>query len=106
MGGELVDSFCMSQRAKFTPSCNKCWVDDHGCLTSHCFYDCVFKGLKHYRRLLGLNASGESTENNESCLLCMEKFCSAPFIRTCGVNRRSAGVKTDLERNEREICKL
>ena len=106
LGGSLVDKFCMNKRAEFTPACTDCWIEDHGCLAAHCFYDCVFKGKQHWNRLLGINPANDKTDSTESCVLCMEKYCSAPFIRTCGVNRRSAGVKTDLNRDAREICKL
>jgi hypothetical protein len=103
--GEYLDYFCMSSRARFTDPCNACWIKDHGCLASHCFYSCVFKGSKHWQRLLGVNKADDITESTDPCVHCMEKLCSAPFIRTCGVNRRVAGVQTDLGREDREICK-
>jgi hypothetical protein len=106
VGGHDLDVSCMSQRAQFTPACNECWTEDHGCLAVHCFYDCVFKARKMWERLLSLNNPNDVTSNDDSCLVCMEKYCSAPFIRACGVNRRSAGVITDVGRIDREICKL
>jgi len=105
VGGAYLDSLCMASRAKFTPACNDCWVEDHGCLASHCFYDCVLKAKQHWNRFLGMNKPEDRTEDSDACLVCMEKFCSAPFIRTCGVNRRSAGVRTDIDRDPKQICK-
>ena len=105
--GSAADLVCMERRARFTPACGACWVQDHGCLAAHCFYECVFGGRKHYERLMGL-ASGTSaqTSTQDACIDCMERFCSKPFIQSCGTNRRSAGVVTDIAREGREMCVL
>ena len=107
--GEAADSLCMDGRAGFTPACSSCWVQDHGCLAAHCFRDCVLGGRKHYERLLGLVSGRDpasQTPAADACIDCMERFCSLPFIRSCGANRRSAGVVTDIVRDPREMCVL
>jgi hypothetical protein len=106
--GARADAMCMTQRAKFTEPCNQCWIEDHGCLASHCFNECVLGGAVHYGRLLGIVQSrGPTTVGRaDLCIDCMERMCSEPFILGCGTNRRTAGVVTDIVRDEREHCDL
>ena len=105
--GRAADEWCMEKRAQFTPACTRCWIEDHGCLVAHCYHECVFKGVQHYKRMLGMVPSDTTkTSSQETCVACMEQRCSESFISSCGVNRRNAGVETDLDRDEREICKL
>ena len=102
--GKWVDYFCMEARAKYTPECSSCWVQDHGCLGAHCFYDCVFGSLQNWERLFYPNKTGQIS-TKEGCIDCMEKKCSYSYIHSCGANRRTAGIATDIQRDASEICK-
>lgn len=99
-----VEGACL-RALGFSEGCADCWVEDHGCLLSHCFYDCVLK-LDTYAT--ALQASWKGTNDDEEkggCLHCMETLCSKPYIDSCGANRRTAGLLSDIQRNSKEICK-
>ena len=41
----------------------------------------------------------------EGCLVCDEENSGPEFILCAGSNRRSSGIKSDIERDPNEICK-
>merc|ERR1719162_555027 len=46
--GRWVDINCMTSRAGLSEHCAECWVEDHGCLITHCFQACVLsKATSH-----------------------------------------------------------
>mmetsp|Transcript_9178 Transcript_9178/g.11461 ORF Transcript_9178/g.11461 Transcript_9178/m.11461 type:complete len:90 (+) Transcript_9178:81-350(+) len=80
-------------------------VEDHGCLFSHCFYDCVLN-LDSWLNMIAKTWNGHNEKGTQnSCLDCMERRCSKAYIDSCGANRRTAGVISELDRDSREICK-
>ena len=107
---KLLDQYCMETNVGLSPKCAECWVEDHGCLFSHCFYECVLK-VDIWYKAFAMNSDDSksftgrnSPEEKNSCLHCMETQCSKPYIDSCGANRRTAGVESDIERDVREIC--
>ena len=39
-----------------------------------------------------------------ACMRCDEVHCSAYYLQSCGANRRSAGVVTDIDRPDTHVC--
>ena len=111
--GAQSDVRCMEERVGFSRGCAECWVRDHECLMAHCHKECVLGGLFRYKSMIesvlfpsspvGEIASTHTTE--DACLLCMDHYCTKPFIDECGTNRRTAGVYSDSERDPNELCR-
>ena len=60
--------------------------------------------LQNWERLFYPNKTGQIS-TKEGCIDCMEKKCSYSYIHSCGANRRTAGIATDIQRDASEICK-
>lgn len=104
-----LDQLCMESHVGFTKGCAECWVEDHGCLFAHCFDECVLnKGtwLSAFSTPEGSQKlfDGQNTKKGDGCIHCMEVMCSKPYIDSCGANRRSAGIRSEIDRDVREIC--
>jgi hypothetical protein len=105
LGGSWLDRICMTMRADFTPGCTDCWVEDHGCLLAHCYGDCLLQSGTWRNAFTTLGKKDAAAGwKGDMCVDCMERFCSKPYIDSCGANRRTAGVKTDIERSQSEMC--
>jgi hypothetical protein len=94
----------MTMRAEFTPECTNCWVEDHGCLLAHCYGDCLLQAGTWRNAFSTLGKKDSDGWKGDTCVDCMERYCSKPYIDSCGANRRTAGVKTDIDRSQAEMC--
>jgi hypothetical protein len=92
-GKRRVDK-CMKSRVNLTADCQKCWVDNIFCTAKHCRRICLKEQISPIH-----NASETS-----KCLECDEKFCGPAFIECAGMNRRRAGIATDISREESQVC--
>ena len=77
------------------PSCFDVWADNIMCDSTQCNTNpsCIAK-------FINPNNTGAFT----GCLKCDEEHCGAEFIRGAGANRRSAGIRSDIERVGQQIC--
>ena len=89
---------CFSEEVGFTDACNDCWTDNVMCDQVHCKYTCLW-------------AIGTGQRNNREdgalnpCLACDERMCGTNVTLCAGANRRRAGIKTDIARNQAiELC--
>jgi hypothetical protein len=87
--GERAAAACLELGAGLSPACNDCWAANMSCTAAQCLEPCL-------RRLGGPN-NDELGALNE-CLACDERRCGPAFIRCAGVNRRRAGIESDIRR--------
>ena len=99
--GEAAAGWCMDVLVGLRPPCRRCWTANMGCTTTHCFRECVLQGNIPF-----LSKPNRPKGALNPCFHCDEVFCSPYFLRSCGANRRTAGVATDIQRPGQEICKL
>jgi hypothetical protein len=83
------------EKSGLTESCSQCWFLNMDCSLIHCFGPCLAAKLRGTPNLV----DGQLNE----CLRCDETHCGAPFIRCAGVNRRRAGIRSDIDRADDEI---
>ena len=102
--GERVATYCMRESTSMTDACIDCWVTNMGCTMTHCFKECVLKFELPINSPNNPEGKSDSHASLTSCLLCDEMYCSPNFIRSCGANRRCAGVNTDIGRPKSSIC--
>lgn len=86
---------CM-QSLGLSPDCARCWVLNIKCTARRCLAQCLWAQL--------LNTPDDSLSN--PCLACDEKNCGPAFLKCAGANRRTAGIRTDIDRPDSEICDL
>ena len=102
--GTAAGRACVEGWMGLPAPCSQCWRDNMDCTVVHCFRPCV---LGHGTPLSGaannVPTPGGGTELS-SCLACDERHCSPSFLRCAGANRRTAGVRTDITRPDRELC--
>ena len=102
--GSAAGRACVAGWMGLPAPCSECWRDNMDCTVVHCFRPCV---LGHGTPLSGaannVRTAGGGTELS-SCLACDERYCSPSFLRCAGANRRTAGVRTDIDRPDRELC--
>lgn len=79
----------------FTPGCETCWLDNMACTYAHCGSICI------KARLLKTPNTIQGVLN--PCLACDEQHCGPTFIRCAGVNRRRAGILSDIQRPNDEV---
>ena len=92
---------CFDDKVGFTPGCNDCWVENVMCDLRSCVFTCLKMMLTGRK---GKN-NGDGGELND-CLRCDEQLCGPEFIRCAGANRRRAGIKSAIGRDEEEeVCK-
>ena len=98
--GRAASRACITGWMGLRGGCADCWQRNMDCTTAHCFEECI---LGHGNPLTASNNPDGGTELS-SCLACDELRCSPAFLRCGGANRRLAGVATDIERTDGEIC--
>ena len=111
---------CIDKRIGFTQDCTECWVNYAMCSLQKCTFSCIktafftrgglFSDLKSdYSKFRSNNENGMHTANNDlhnNCLTCSENMCASSFLHCAGVNRRRAGIVTNIDRDEFEICNI
>jgi hypothetical protein len=102
--GDRVAKYCMQKSTTMTDGCIDCWTLNMGCTLTHCFKECVLKFELPINSPNNPEGKADTHAALSSCLLCDEIYCSPNFIRSCGANRRCAGVNTDIGRPENSIC--
>jgi hypothetical protein len=94
--GRKAGQNCMKKSFGFTDQCISCWLDDMQCSSKKCWKPC----LKKYFSIKG------QIDGNDECIKCDEDLCGPKFKECSGANRRRLGIKSDIDRDEQEICKL
>ena len=100
--GRATSGPCMAKHVGFTPACHDCWVENIMCDIRQCLFVCLWD------KMFG-GGDGQSQEGRSilsPCTMCDEKRCGPDFIRCAGVNRRRAGILSDIQRNDDvEVCR-
>lgn len=93
VGREKAKQCMIDSGAPLTDACMECWIDNMVCTRKKCLFVCAkFK-------LTG------KEEDRKACLDCDEAKCGGEFGRCAGANRRRAGIRSDIDRDDHEICK-
>jgi len=92
------DSHSCFTRAGLTEECATCWVDNVKCDRKHCVFPCLVATV--------LDLDPNTGSSLSKCFACDEYYCGKEFIGCAGMNRRRAGIETDIYRNSIEICNL
>ena len=98
--GERLARQCVNRVMGLTAACGECWLDNMGCTIAHCWNPCLFG----YGNPPNAHNTPDSGTALSTCLQCDELHCSPVFLRCAGANRRTAGVVTDINRMNSEIC--
>ena len=103
-GGKLVHSFIFQNAwfIGFSNSCSECWFEATRCNLQSCAGYCLF-GWENPLSVSSTTAAGSKQLN--SCMHCDEIHCSAYYLQSCGANRRTSGVVTDIDRPDEHVCK-
>lgn len=80
------------EKTGLSSNCTSCWVDNIACTRSQCLYPCLWEIVHPVK--------------NSRCFACDERRCGAAFLECAGMNRRRAGVRTDISRSEEEVCDI
>jgi hypothetical protein len=91
---------CMERNVGFTYECGKCWTDNIQCTFSKCKVTCILD------KLFGKHNNDPNTKELSPCLECDEKICGPDFLTCAGMNRRRAGIVSDIDRDNSHICKV
>ena len=90
----------------FGTSCSECWLEATRCNVASCARHCFF-GWENPLSADSNVAQGEWDQAGlllNACMRCDEIHCSAYYLQSCGANRRSAGVVTDIGRPDAHVC--
>jgi len=97
--GRKTSGKCMKDNVGFTPECNDCWVENIMCDLRKCVFTCVWYGLFQVKVDTG------DTKKLNPCTTCDEVRCGPEFVTCAGVNRRRAGILSDIDRDfNTEVC--
>eukprot|EP00594_Rhizosolenia_setigera_P018254 CAMPEP_0178975390 /NCGR_PEP_ID=MMETSP0789-20121207/23107_1 /TAXON_ID=3005 /ORGANISM="Rhizosolenia setigera, Strain CCMP 1694" /LENGTH=121 /DNA_ID=CAMNT_0020664073 /DNA_START=201 /DNA_END=566 /DNA_ORIENTATION=+ len=89
---------CMKEEVGFTKACEECWIDNIECTFSNCMFTCIKSNV-----LVGESNNNDDDELND-CLYCDEVMCGEKFTLCAGANRRRAGIESDIDRDDGELC--
>ncbi len=112
VGGRRAASACMVTKVGLTPGCNRCWVDNIMCDLRWCLFSCLWHRTinKLFQEWGGGGQNKKRNRTNvqplNACTTCDEKRCGPAFITCAGVNRRRAGILSDISRQNSEVCQL
>ena len=99
--GKYLSGLCFEYLTEFSSDCVDCWVDNFLCASIHCLNICIKE------MMLGVDWNQGNEDNHgklSPCFACDEYFCGPQFIDCAGVNRRSAGLHGDINRNDEQVC--
>lgn len=108
-GGKLIHRFLFQNEwfVGFSKNCSECWYEATRCNLQSCARYCLFG----WENPLSVNSTLNEGDGNtiqskqlNSCMHCDEIYCSAYYLQSCGANRRTAGVVTDINRPDEHIC--
>lgn len=83
--------------AGLTDDCADCWVENVKCDREHCVFPCLMESIFNM---------DTGTGSLSKCFACDEYYCSEMFIGCAGMSRRRAGIITDIQRDQTEICTI
>tara|TARA_B100001093_G_scaffold59753_2_gene50457 strand:+ start:1099 stop:2205 length:1107 start_codon:yes stop_codon:yes gene_type:complete len=88
------DEHTCLEKTGLSSNCTTCWVENMHCTKRHCMFPCLWELIHptNNKKRLG------------RCLACDEYHCIDDFLACAGMSRRRAGVVTDIQRDDREIC--
>lgn len=84
----------------FGEDCSTCWLEATRCNIASCAQHCFFG----WENPLSASSTITGTTELNACMRCDEVHCSAYYLQSCGANRRSAGVVTDIDRPDTHVC--
>eukprot|EP00939_MAST-03C_sp_MAST-3C-sp1_P000192 g192.t1 len=84
----------------FGEACATCWYEATRCNLASCAHHCLFG----WENPLSMSSTLGDSKRLNRCMECDELHCSAYYLQSCGANRRSAGVITDIDRPTGHIC--
>jgi hypothetical protein len=97
--GRRTADKCMMENVGFTEPCNECWVENILCDLRYCIFTCIWYGLFNEAN------TGQDQKTLNPCTRCDELRCGPEFVTCAGVNRRRAGILSDIERDlKNEVC--
>ena len=117
-GGKSLVKKCLDDRLGLTPACHSCWVDNAICEIENCLFSCLKSLFFEEGGLFGdLRKDIIVIPDDKdvgyiddlmlnSCLSCTEAMCTSSLLECAGVNRRRAGIATNIARDHEEICQL
>lgn len=80
----------------FTPGCAACFAANIDCDAQSCLQPCL--------AALALGGEGANSLGGNKCLACDEAQCGPAFKACAGANRRRLGIRSDIARDEAELC--
>ena len=91
---------CFDDTINFTEKCRDAWFENIDCDKKHCMFVCLWENyfVPDWDFLHG-------DSRLTRCLACDERHCLDIFLKSAGMTRRRAGIKTDIKRDDSEICK-
>lgn len=97
--GRRTADKCMQENVGFSAPCNVCWVENILCDLRFCVFTCIWYGLFNQAN------TGQDQRTLNPCTQCDELRCGPDFVTCAGVNRRRAGILSDIERDlKNEVC--
>ena len=88
---------CFEKDTELTRACIDCWMQNVQCTRTNCFLPCIWE-------LITRQAQNIDSQTLSKCFACDEYYCLEGFINCAGMSRRRAGIVTDIDRDETEIC--
>jgi len=102
LGGKKSLRKCMKEHVGFTDGCNECWVENIMCDRRLCLFTCIWQEMM-FGPVNSDKSGGQQSLNR--CTECDEKRCGPAFVKCAGVNRRRAGIRSEFERKDSEVCR-
>ena len=84
----------------FDEPCADCWLAATQCNIASCAQHCLYG----WTNPLSSPSTTNGTTDLNACMHCDEIHCSAYFLQSCGANRRTAGVVSDINRPSVHVC--
>mmetsp|Transcript_1006 Transcript_1006/g.1474 ORF Transcript_1006/g.1474 Transcript_1006/m.1474 type:complete len:282 (+) Transcript_1006:331-1176(+) len=100
LGEYAYNMFATSSIVGFSEGCAWCWLQATQCNIAHCARYCFF----NWQNPLSTSSTKPGTVELNECMHCDEVFCSAYYLQSCGANRRTSGVVSDIDRPNRYVC--
>ena len=109
IGGKRVHQWLFQSKfIGFDEECSECWYEATRCNIASCAQYCLFgwtNPLSSSNTLDGDGGDGgDGGYQLNKCMECDEVYCSAYYLQSCGANRRTSGVVTDIKRREEFVC--
>lgn len=98
LGGRRQAGECLA-KIGLTDGCTDCWADNVMCTIRSCIFTCLVQAATHG----GIRKS--SGDGLNACTECDEVRCGPAFVECAGANRRRAGIRSDIQRDDDQVCR-